>query len=120
MSCVLRISGSPEAIGAVVAKNSFSFLAVRENSVNIDVSDSEIGDLVEQVTAAIFFLHRNSEELHELRHSIGIESACLDFGLSQSGAFAQSFRFPATLLLLAGRCNIDLEITLYPASGEDE
>jgi len=39
--------------------------------------------------------------------------------VSRSHSFTQSISLPAPLLLLAGRCNIDIEVSLYPVSDEE-
>ena len=119
MSCVLRIEGSPDAIESLVESHSFDLLEVEEQSVAIAVSHASMDDFLQQVRDAISFLHARGPALEEARRSIGIEAATLDFAVSRSHSFTQSISLPAPLLLLAGRCNIDIEVSLYPVSDEE-
>ena len=116
MSCVLRISGTAEAVRRFVERGFITPDAVFEESINIGVSDAGFDDLEGQIREVIAFLERNGEQLLEMCEAFGFDDWCLDFGLGLGDSYVHSITFPTELLFLAGQCKMDIEVSLYPIS----
>lgn len=85
----------------------------------IEVSETW-GDLKPQIVDAIEFLKENELELSRLSTYPGVTKLCLDFPYERrKGAVTQTDSLPAELLLLAGQLGIAIDMTLYPATGEE-
>jgi hypothetical protein len=79
---------------------------------NLDVSDGDWGGLGAQTEDAIGFLQENRLEVERLVHFPGVEDVSLDFPLELrigEKIWAQSDRFRADLVKLAGGLGIALE-----------
>lgn len=61
----------------------------------------------------------NLEELIRLSEFPGLQSLCIDFGANIYPPGWCSFRFPHTLLRMAGQANVDLELSVYPSETDD-
>lgn len=89
------------------------------SGISIEVSNADFNDFKTQINDAIIFLRENEEKLKTMTTTKGIEYAALDFGVElkvnqEMNSFTQSHTFPQSLLVLAGRCSLDLELSVYP------
>lgn len=128
MGCVLRVYGTEFGVkdflreshlqpyeislkGELTAASKLS----EHSGLKIDISEADFGNLPEQIADAIFYLKRNKNELHRLRHYAGVEAACLDFAIVKRDVFCQYDTFPAELLYLAEELGLDIELTQFSA-----
>lgn len=98
--------GTPKAPGASALADCSGF--------NVEVSRKE--DLEDQVRGAVRFLRRHAVGLQRLRRSRGFCGMALDFGnwyRSTAKAAWPSYHFPPTLVELAGKHGIEIELSLY-------
>lgn len=82
----------------------------------MDVSDKEWDDLSGQINDAIFFLNEYHSELEEIFKHIDDIEAGLDFPIHSilgEKWVTQWINFPAELVSVAGKLNIDIGMTLY-------
>jgi hypothetical protein len=91
-----------------------------QSGVHIVSSDADFDSLPDQITEAIAFLRNNNDQLQRLSGWPGIESLTLDFGIHRRDATVQCDRFPADLLKLAGDLGIDVELSQYPSSSDEQ
>jgi hypothetical protein len=134
LAAVLRASGPDFDVDAFVAESDWSIAKVfhrgqallpetqpggrkrAESGLNVVVSEADFHEFAEHVRDAIAFLTDDSAEVRRLVGFPGITGVVLDFGIAWRDAVAQSDRFPADLVRLAGACGIALEISHYPVS----
>jgi len=91
--------------------------------MNVAISDASWGDLPAQVVDAERFLRDNREEIRRLRAFPGVEGITLDFPIELrigKSVWAQSDRFPASLVTIAGELGLNLELSIYPPPEEDD
>lgn len=103
---VIFRKGTPKAPGATTRAKCSGF--------NVDVSRKE--DLGRQVRDAVRFLRRHAAGLKRLRRSATFGGMALDFGdwyRATGAARWPSYHFPVTLVELAGRHGIEIELSLY-------
>ena len=84
-----------------------------DSGFSLDVSEAD-GDLAAQVEDAIRLLREWEPELQHLQTFGGVSDARLDFGYFRRDAAVQCDFLPASLLAVAGRCGIGIELSLYP------
>jgi hypothetical protein len=94
------------------------------SGLSIETSNADFNQLDVQISDTIAFLKANKEKLQHIVTTKEVDHATLDFGIElridYDRVVYQFDRFPAELLRLAGGLGIDLEISLYPASSEEE
>ena len=89
----------------------------KTSGLSINVSDAEFSDLQGQIQEATAFLKICKSEIRALCQYAGVEDVCLDFGIEQrDDAIVQFEYFPPTLITLAGRLGLGLEISFYPSA----
>ena len=135
MSCVLRVAGKSFDAAAFLRNSSIPGGIYRDShrrlgrggadskhpssvskaGFNSTVSAAGLDDLAAQIRDAVSFLTEQKAELHRLMDFGGIETACLDFGVSKRDVWAQTDTFPAELLRLLGDLGIDLTVSHYAA-----
>jgi hypothetical protein len=84
--------------------------------LNVVVSEAGFHEFAEQLEDAVEFLTENAGEVRKLVAFPGVTGAVLDFGIAWRDVVAQSDRFPAELVRLAGASGIALELSHYPVS----
>jgi hypothetical protein len=138
MSALLRASGTDFDVDAFLADSSFIAKVVyrkgeprypandpegRKNDrsgINIEVSGVDFDNVELQFKEAFYFMRDHADELSRLRDFDGVEDLCIDFGAEIHPPGYSSFRFPFPLLGMAGKFNVDLELSVYPTDSEDE
>ena len=93
------------------------------SGMNVAISDASWGDLPAQVVDAERFLRDNREEIRRLRAFPRVEGITLDFPIELrigKSVWAQSDRFPASLVTIAGELGLNLELSIYPPPEEDD
>jgi len=88
---------------------------VRQSGFNVDVSEAD-GALEKQVQDASRFLKRYSAGLKRLRRNEKFGGMTLDFGVYDRATKERpwpSYRFPASLIELAGKYGIEIELSFY-------
>jgi hypothetical protein len=86
-----------------------------ESSFNVDVSRAN-GTIDKQALDAIRFLKRHTGRLGRLRRCKSFGGMTLDFGLWNRATEDRpwpSYRLPATLIELAGKHGIEIELSFY-------
>ena len=117
--CVLRVQGEGFDAPQFVRGTSLQPYQVENEGFKLSVSDASGDDLRSQIADATEFLKQNFAALKLLPHM----KATLDFGVFERDFArfpAQSTRFPAELLRLAGSLGIDIELSRYAVSDEEE
>jgi hypothetical protein len=130
MSCVLRISGGSFDVESFLRDSSLVPLIVLHrghsrfadsrqppedhSGMNVSVSTRDFSDLAGQIADAIAFLSAHTPELSRLRNYPGVEKMQLDFPVEDRDTLVQTDVFPATLLTLMGKLNIELAVSHYP------
>lgn len=127
MSCVLRASGTDEAIDTFLQSSRLGIYKswrqgdnfwpqskrVHKNAgFSIEVSQAGFDELSLQIEDAVEFLRRNQAELAPLQPLV-IE-ALLDFGIETRDVAVQCDVLPPQLLLLAGTLGLSIELSRYP------
>jgi hypothetical protein len=106
--CAIHKRGTPRLPGRVH----------KSSGINIVVSDASWSDLPSQIADAEQFLGKHSREVERLMRFRGVEGAVLDFPINLrigDRVAAQFDRFPASLVRVAGRLGLALELSIYPA-----
>jgi hypothetical protein len=134
MGCVLRAYGRRFDVDRYLARSPFRPCSVRRrgepvaalsqpkgrkcihSGCNIDVSKRDFADLKGQILDAICFLRRYGPAIRALRRFPGVEWARLDFGVDWLDVVYQCDVLPQELVVLAGRCQLGLEISHYPVA----
>jgi hypothetical protein len=92
------------------------------SGITVAVSDASWSDLSAQVADAERFLEDYAAEIERLAHAPGVACLVLDFPIESridgSSVVAQSDRFPASLVRLAGQLGLALELSIYPLSDD--
>ncbi len=86
----------------------------------VTASEADFDDIDTQIIDSIAFLKRYDSELASLAECSGLETCDLDFGIQDRDVALQVDEFPADLLRLMGRFNIDLVVSRYPPLLSDE
>jgi hypothetical protein len=137
--CVLRAGGPNFEVDTFLATSSLEVISVRrkgeprpaskpdgprseQSGFNVGVSSKDWNDLPGQIDDAKAFLAEHEAELRRLRSFPGVDGVEIDFPMNlrigTNNIAVQSDRFPAELLLAAGRLGIDIVMTTYPPTGE--
>ncbi|MBX3359579.1 MAG: hypothetical protein KF745_14265 [Phycisphaeraceae bacterium] len=134
MTAVLRASGPDFDVDAFVGDCKWNVASVfrradtpppttrpqgrqrKESGLNVVVSNTDLDDFAGQLADAVEFLRASAEEVRRLVEFPGVSGVVLDFGIAWHDVAAQSDRFPAELIRLAGACGIALELSHYPVS----
>jgi hypothetical protein len=90
-----------------------------ESGLNVVVSEAGFHEFATQVSDAVAFLSDQDAAVRRLVAFPSVTDVVLDFGVAWRDVVAQSDRFPADLVRLAGACGIALELSHYPVSGGD-
>jgi hypothetical protein len=129
MSCVLRVSGDfdsrlflahspwqPEAAwrrGEIGIRTRVE----RDSGFNVLVSEAGFDAFSTQTRDAVAFLTRYESEFARLGE--GAVVVLLDFSVEQQPELAaRSLQFPLDLIVLAGKCGVSIQLTLYAVSSE--
>ena len=83
-----------------------------DSGFSVDVSDTD-GELKAEIADAIDFLSAHEAELLRLRGFPGVSDIRLDFGYYRRDVVGQFDYLPSSLIALAGRCGIGIELSLY-------
>jgi hypothetical protein len=139
--CVLRAGGPNFEVDVFLATSSLEVIRVRRkgeprfaskpdgprserSGFNAGVSSKGWNDLPGQIDDAKAFLSEYEAELQRLRSFPGVDGVAIDFPMNlrigTNDIAVQSDRFPADLLLAAGRLGIDIVMTTYPPTGESD
>jgi hypothetical protein len=139
--CVLRAGGPNFEVDAFLVTSSLEAIRVRRkgeprfaskpdgprserSSFNAGVSSKDWNDLPGQIDDAKAFLADYESELQRLRSFPGVDGVEIDFPMNlrigTNEIAVQSDRFPADLLLAAGRLGIDIVMTIYPPTRESD
>ena len=134
LSAVLRASGPEFDVDRFVASSNWQIDKVfhrgeaqratarpngsksEESGLNVLVSDADFHQFAEQLQDAVEFLTDSAAEVRRLVTFPGVTAVVLDFGTAWRDVVAQSDRFPAELVRLAGAAGIALELSHYPVS----
>ena len=134
MPAVLRASGRDFDVDAFVADSTWEIERVfrrgeprlpktrpggrrhEASGLNVVVSEADLHQFEAQLTDAVEFLTRSAAEVRRLAAFPGVTSVVVDFGIAWRDGAAESNRFPAELVRLAGTFGIALELSHYPAS----
>lgn len=108
--CVLRIQGLEQEL-----PECFVISGQSANSVALEVSEAD-ECFRTQVKDALEFVQNNFEELAVLKKENPTLKWVLDFGVWLKIQLTQSFGFPSSLVNLAGRLGMELEVSIYAAS----
>lgn len=132
MAAVLRASGSDFDVDAFVADCNWAVAKVyrrgeavfpqarpdgrkhEESGLNVVVSEAGFHEFARQLDDAAAFLAAGGAEVQRLGGFPGVTGVVLDFGIARRDVVAQSDRFPAELVRLAGAAGIALELSHYP------
>ena len=93
----------------------------RRSGFNVDVSRAD-GDLEHQVRDAIRFLKRHAAGVSRLRRHERFGGMTLDFGVYDRTTDQRpwpSYRIPASLIELAGKHGIEIELSFYGPDSTD-
>ena len=88
----------------------------KKSGVNILVSRADMDDPKRQVRDSKKFFHKHGGEIRRL-HRLSQGNPELDFGIEFRQAAVQNDSFPADLLLMLGRLEVDLNVALYARKG---
>lgn len=91
----------------------------QDSGLNVVVSEAGFHEFADQIEDAVEFLTDSASEVRKLVGFAGVTSVVLDFGIAWRDVVAQSDRFPAELVRLAGACGIALELSHYPVSDSE-
>ena len=80
--------------------------------VNICAVDADWGDLKKQVSGAIRYLEKNGSEVRKLVRA-SQKGVTMDFALQDRNQYTQNDRFPARLLKVLSKFEVDLEVSYY-------
>jgi hypothetical protein len=131
MSCVLRAGGKKFDVDAFIEETKLTPCAVfrkgeligistknkihHSSGLNIEVSTASFSNFKKQIKDAIKFLEKNKKEINKLIKTEGLDGPPeLDFAVSRSDAFTQSFCFPAAFVALAGSMGLNIVLSQYP------
>ena len=136
MSCILRIAGKDLKLKDLLKieltpdstweKGSPKFSRRPDGKKNTTsgaryvVSDAGFDAFEQQKLDALKFLERYKKQIKEILSLPNIEGACLDFGIYWRDVPVQCDNFPSNLVKLAGRLDLELELTQYLPDEEDE
>jgi hypothetical protein len=104
---VIHRKGLPRVPGGTVLSRSSGF--------NVEVSRAD-GLLEKQTRDAVRFLRDHSRGLSRVRRCKGFDGMTLDFGVYYLASPERpwpSYRFPASLISLAGKYGIEIELSFY-------
>ncbi len=91
-----------------------------QSGVHLVVSDAGFEEFPRQVEEAIAFLRAHGGEVRQLVQFPGVESACLDFGVTRRDVAVQCEYLPPELVRLAGELGLGIELSQYPALQSNE
>jgi hypothetical protein len=134
--CVLRVTSSRKTLSDFISKAKLPCYDIhdkgdlkkhgRNKNTHYDhsgfqsnVSNKEWSDLPGQITDANRFLRRHKKDLKKLCNDFKVCDIHLDFPITlriRGKTFAQFDFLPPELISLAGKFQIGIEISLYPAS----
>lgn len=86
----------------------------RGSGFNLKLSAAGFHALDAQVRDVVAFLATQADEVRRLVAFPGVSTVVIDFGIARRDVVAQSDRFPAELVRLAGACGVALELSQYP------
>jgi len=92
----------------------------KRSGFSVVVSEVDFDDFRQQLEDALSFLGDNADELMRLTAFPGVQSLCIDFGANIYPPGWCSFSFPHQLLHLAGQVKVDLVLSVYPTSSEED
>jgi hypothetical protein len=122
--CVFHVSGEDFDVDAFLADSGLRPYRVHHrgepsrsgnyphSGFSLDVSDVD-GDLKAEIADATNFLSAHEDELLRLRGFAGVSDMRLDFGYYRREVVGQFDYLPPSLIALAGRCGIGIELSLY-------
>ena len=110
MSCILRISTLPADVR--VPQVSLKPYRIEDGTAHFEVSGAEVDDLSKQVEDAITFLQRHAEDIRMMMNAAS-GGGVLDFAIERRDAAVQFDRFPAALVVEAGRLGLGLELSQF-------
>ena len=111
-ACAIFRKGEPRIAGSSVTNCVSGF--------NVVVSNADGAAMDKQVRDAVRFLKRHKERLQRLKRHKEFGGMSLDFGLWMPGedVICRSYTCPATLIELAGKLKIEIEISLYSTDND--
>ncbi len=92
----------------------------KKSGLNFLVSDADFSELALQMQDALAFVGEHEEFIASLRDFPGVEFVTMDFGAEIHSPFWCSFNFSSQFLLEIGKLGIELELSVYPVSDEEE
>lgn len=128
--CVLRVQSKTTAVENLVKASGLRAIVVfkkgqprrvdsttlcRQSGFNVDVSRAN-GGLEKQARDAVRFLRRHAAGISRLRRSQQFGGMTLDFGVYYRATPDRpwpSYQLPASLIELAGKHRIDIELSFY-------
>jgi len=134
--CVLRIQSKTLKVESLVEASGLRPIVIHrkgwprvpggtdlssQSGFNVDVSRAD-GDLEKQARDAIRFLRRHAAGLGRLRRCEAFGGMALDFGIYNRATEDRpwpSYRLPATLIELAGKHRIEIELSFYSPERND-
>ena len=120
MSCTLIIYGSTTAIKLFLENSDITPDNVYETHFVLLPSNGDLDDFEGQIQDVTSYLRKNGAEIQDLIARFGLECGRLDFALAQSDEYVQSDVLPAELLFLAGGLGLDIQLSRYPVSDDNE
>jgi hypothetical protein len=133
--CVLRIGSKTTKVEVLIETSGFQPLVIYRkgrprvpggtsvslgSGFNVAVSNAD-GTMEKQTRDAIRFLKRHAGRLELLRRCNNFGGMTLDFGLwnrAREDRSWASYRLPATLIELAGKHSIEIEISFYGSESD--
>ena len=134
--CVLRIGSKRREVEALVSASGLKPIVIHRkgfpripggtalspsSGFNVDVSRAD-GNAEKQFRDAVRFLKRHEPGLARLRRSKAFGGMTLDFGLYHHATVERpwpSYRLPATLIQLAGKYGIEIDLSFYGSKPKD-
>lgn len=137
MSCILRASGENFDVdqflslfniepikfwrrGEARFKSSPDGEKNKTSGVNFEVSPADFAELELQFEDAKLFFQENADLVRRLRAFPGVEGVTVDFGAEIHPPGWCWFSFPPDLLVLIGSLDVQLMLSVYPVSEDDE
>jgi hypothetical protein len=91
----------------------------KNSGFNIVVSDAEWNEFEKQKAMAIDYLEDHKTILASVISYLGVEGGYLDFGIEWRDEAVQSDSFPPSLIKLAGKIGLGIELSQYPPDDEE-
>lgn len=113
--CAVKRRGEP-----VFAASQLDGRKHKQSGVHVVASDADLGELPRQIAEATAFLRAEAGQVRRLCEWPGVEGVTLDFGVERRDVAVQCDFLPPDLVRLTGSLGLGIELSQYPAAGEEE